>query len=64
MVRNVKRKRAYKYRARGHYRPTNRDNWITTVWRDTEKEAKDDIRMFAPATVRGYTKTWVVKRKK
>lgn len=53
----------FKYRARGHYKPTNRNSWITTVWRNTRKEAQDDIKMFAPAT-RSYSKTWVEKRKR
>jgi hypothetical protein len=52
------------YRARGHYKRTNRDSWVTTVWRFSEKEAHDDIRMFAPATFRDYSKTWVVKRER
>jgi len=52
-----------KYRARGHWLPTGRDSWITTVWRATEKEAQQDIAGFAETTKR-YSKTWIVKKKK
>ena len=51
-----------KYRARGRYKRTNRESWVTTVWRETEKEAKEDIEMFA--NYGNYSKTWVVPKKK
>lgn len=35
-----------KFRARGIYKPTGRDSFLTTVWRDTAKEAQADIAMF------------------
>ena len=49
-----------KYRARGKYRRTNRDSWITTVWRASEQEAKDDIKMFG----HGYDNARIVKKDK
>lgn len=35
-----------KYRPRGLHLPTGRDSFITTVWYDTSKEAKDAVKMF------------------
>ena len=35
-----------KYRARGIWNETGRDSWVTTVWRKSEKEAKEDIAAF------------------
>lgn len=32
-----------KYRVRGVYFKTNRDSWVTTVWRDTRLEAIMDL---------------------
>ena len=51
-----------KYRARGNYKKTKRDSWVTTVWRATEKEAQDDIKEFA--SYGNYNKTWIVPKKK
>jgi len=36
------------YRARGKYDLSNKDSWVTTVWRRTKKEAEDDLKMFTP----------------
>ena len=51
-----------KYRARGHYKPTKRDAWVTTVWRATKKEAELDVKMHAGPYY--YSKAWVVGKKK
>ena len=34
------------YRARGHYKPTNRESYVTTVWRREKEDAEQDIRVF------------------
>jgi hypothetical protein len=47
------------YRARGHYTPTDRDSWITTVWRKTRKEAEQDITAFAG---KNYSTAWIESR--
>ena len=36
----------FKYRARGKYKRTKRDSFLTTVWRSTPQEAQRDIAMF------------------
>ena len=48
------------FRARGHYRSTNRDSWVTTVWRGTRKEAEDDIACYAPLS--DYSAVWLESR--
>jgi len=50
-----------KYRARGHYIPTDRDSWVTTVWRNTEQEAINDLKYYADGN--RYLKRWIVKKK-
>ena len=35
------------YRARGKHNFTNRNAWVTTVWRRSKEEAQSDINAFA-----------------
>ena len=46
-----------RYRARGVYMPTGKESWITALWRDTEKEAKEDIECFG----HNYKNTKIIK---
>ena len=34
------------YRAKGRFPGKQKETWITTSWRQTVKEAEDDIKMF------------------
>lgn len=49
-----------RYRARGFYKGSSRESYITTVWRSTKKDAEDDVRMFGHK----YTNTRIVSKKK
>jgi len=45
-----------KYRARGTHKKTNREAWVTTVWRTNYKDAEDDKRMFGHHYKKGSIK--------
>ena len=34
------------YRARGYYKPTKRESYVTTVWRRNKEDAEQDVRVF------------------
>lgn len=49
-----------RYRARGKYDLSNRESWVTTVWRETKQEAEQDARAWGNR----YTGLRVVSKKK
>ena len=35
-----------KFRARGRYNATGRRSYVTTIWRNTEEEAQEDLKLY------------------